>query len=257
MVRTEKNNVVESGKKHFSENKSSGDYSYPEWSKAVIPQLHPIISDYRYLEEQHLLLAIKSVDNDESYGECCIALRTMVNVIPQECDGIILSHHGEETGEIMIEMHVKLPDNNNMKTSSQSDDLISTDDLEMTRKGSVKMPQVPQRRSHVPQGTAKRADENPPVIPKRHSTTQPDTMSGDPPPLPAKKSKPKTVGEIMERIGFPQYTSSLLEYGWDDLEFLSDLTEGDLTEAGVPKEHQRMVRLGTTQFSATCTRMCC
>ena len=39
MVRTEKNNVVESGKKHFSENKSSGDYSYPEWSKAVIPQV--------------------------------------------------------------------------------------------------------------------------------------------------------------------------------------------------------------------------
>ena len=32
-------------------------------------QLYPIISDYKYLEEQHLLLAIKSVDNDESYGE--------------------------------------------------------------------------------------------------------------------------------------------------------------------------------------------
>ena len=37
MVKTEKNSVVESGKKHFSENKSSGDYSYPEWNKAVIP----------------------------------------------------------------------------------------------------------------------------------------------------------------------------------------------------------------------------
>ena len=52
----------------------------------------------------------------------------------------------------------------------------------------------------------------------------------------------------MERIGFPQYASGLLEYGWDDLEFLSDLTESDLTEAGVPKEHQRMVRLCATQF---------
>jgi len=73
-------------------------------------------------------------------------------------------------------------------------------------------------------------------------------MSGDPPPLPAKKSKPKTVGEIMERIGFPQYTSSLLEYGWDDLEFLSDLTEGDLTEAGVLKEHQRMILAAIKKF---------
>ena len=47
----------------------------------------------------------------------------------------------------------------------------------------------------------------------------------------------------MERIGFPQYTNNLLAYGWDDLEFLSDLTEDDLTEARIPKEHQRMVRL--------------
>jgi len=61
----------------------------------------------------------------------------------------------------------------------------------------------------------------------------------------------------MGRIGFPQYTNSLLENGWDDLEFLSDLTESDLREVGVPKEHQRMVRLCATQFSATCNRMRC
>lgn len=59
----------------------------------------------------------------------------------------------------------------------------------------------------------------------------------------------------MERIGFPQYTSSLLEYGWDDLEFLSDLTEEDLTEVGVPREHQRIVRLHATQYSGACMRM--
>lgn len=156
----------------------------------------------------------------------------------------------------MIEMHVKLPDNNNVTRSSQSLDLISTDDLEMTRKASVKMPQVAQRRSHVPQASpvlpektlAKRADENAPVIPKRHSATQPETMSRNPPPLPAKKSKPKTVGEIMERIGFSQYTNCLLKYGWDDLEFLSDLKEEDLTEAGVPKQHQRMILAAIKKF---------
>lgn len=37
MMRTEKNNVVDAGKKFFSENKSSGQYSYPEWNKDVIP----------------------------------------------------------------------------------------------------------------------------------------------------------------------------------------------------------------------------
>ena len=47
----------------------------------------------------------------------------------------------------------------------------------------------------------------------------------------------------MQRIGFSQYTKKLLDYGWDDLEFLGDLTEEDLTEAGVPKDHRRMVRV--------------
>ena len=47
----------------------------------------------------------------------------------------------------------------------------------------------------------------------------------------------------MQRIGFSQYTSNLLAYGWDDLEFLGDLTEADLTEAGVPKDHHKMVRV--------------
>ena len=38
---------------------------------SFIHQLYPIIPDHRYLEERHLLLAIKSVDNDESYGKHC------------------------------------------------------------------------------------------------------------------------------------------------------------------------------------------
>ncbi|XP_078379073.1 phosphatidylinositol 3,4,5-trisphosphate 5-phosphatase 2A-like isoform X2 [Oculina patagonica] len=258
MVRTDKNNVVESGKRFFSETESSGQYSYPEWNKEVIPSLHPIISDYKYLEEQHLLLAIKSVDNDESYGECCIALRTMVNVIPQKCENIVLSHLGEKTGEIMIEMHVKLPDNNNMERSSQSFDLISIADLdEMARKGSVKSPNVPKRKSLVPQESpslpeksGNRADENPPAIPKRHSAAQPDPAkaSREPPPLPVKRSRPRTVDGIMQQIGFPQYTSKLLDYGCDNLQFLSELTEDELSEAGVPKDHHRMILAAVKRF---------
>jgi len=53
----------------------------------------------------------------------------------------------------------------------------------------------------------------------------------------------------MERIGFPQYTNCLLKYGWDDLEFLSDLKEEDLTEAGVPIPHQRMVTLHVPEWT--------
>lgn len=252
MKRTDRNNVIESSKKYFHEDESSRQYSYPEWSKNVIPHLSPIISDHNYLVEQHLLLAIKSVDNDESYGECCIALRTMINVLPQKCDVIVLSHSGEKTGEIMVEMHVKMPDIHNMKESTKPVDLISVDDLEeMTRKGSVKSSHVPKRRSQVPKEDSPPLPEkqgtipagNPPAIPKRHSAPLPDSTkaSKDPPPLPVKKSKPRTVDEMMKRIGFPQYTSLLLAEGLDDLAFLGDLTETDLTKAGVPKEHHRMI----------------
>ena len=45
----------------------------------------------------------------------------------------------------------------------------------------------------------------------------------------------------MQRIGFPQYTDILLADGWDDLEFLCDLTEADLERIGVPWDHRRVV----------------
>ena len=49
MVKSEKNNVVESRKKHFSENKSSGDYSHPEWSEPVIPPVSQKFVSYDVL----------------------------------------------------------------------------------------------------------------------------------------------------------------------------------------------------------------
>ena len=49
MVKSEKNSVIESRKKHFSENKSSGDYSYPEWSAPVIPPVSRKFGSYDLL----------------------------------------------------------------------------------------------------------------------------------------------------------------------------------------------------------------
>ena len=49
----------------------------------------------------------------------------------------------------------------------------------------------------------------------------------------------------MQRIGFSQYTSSLVDYGWDDLEFLGELNEQELNEAGVPEHHRKMVRFNS------------
>ncbi|KAA8593980.1 hypothetical protein FQN60_004814 [Etheostoma spectabile] len=42
-----------------------------------------------------------------------------------------------------------------------------------------------------------------------------------------------SVGEWLQRLGLERYEQGLLHNGWDDLEFLSDITEEDLEEAGV------------------------
>lgn len=246
--KTEKNSAL----KFVKTETSGGQHSCPEWNKEVIPRLHPIISDHNFLMEQHLLLAVKSADNDESYGECCIALRTMINIFAQEQEKV-LTHLGEKTGEITVKMHVKVPENNNLLTSPTPLDLIKEDVLEeVNRKGSLKYPQTPKRRSHVPiretpplpekQGTTTSLAV-PPAVPKRHSAPVPESTktSKDPPPLPVKKSKPRTVEELMQRIGFSQYTSNLVDYGWDDLEFLGELNEQELNEAGVPEHHHKMI----------------
>lgn len=44
MKKTDKNSVVDSGKKHFNDDKSSGQYSYPEWNKTVIPVVSTVCS---------------------------------------------------------------------------------------------------------------------------------------------------------------------------------------------------------------------
>lgn len=56
------------------------------------------------------------------------------------------------------------------------------------------------------------------------------------------RSKPRTVQELMQKIGFVKYTQKLLDNGFDELEFLADLDEKVLSEIGVPKGLHRTVR---------------
>ncbi|XP_069468572.1 phosphatidylinositol 3,4,5-trisphosphate 5-phosphatase 2-like isoform X2 [Ambystoma mexicanum] len=78
------------------------------WSGKQLPQLFPILADMEYLLDQHLLLTIKSSDSYESYGECCIAMRSMLSSVPQQFE-TFLSHRGEETGSIRGCMKVHIP----------------------------------------------------------------------------------------------------------------------------------------------------
>ncbi|KAG8431502.1 hypothetical protein GDO86_018538 [Hymenochirus boettgeri] len=79
-----------------------------QWSSKQLPTLKPILSEIEYLQDQHLLLTVKSMDGYESYGECVIALKSMIGSTAQQFL-TYLSHRGEETGNIRGSMKVRVP----------------------------------------------------------------------------------------------------------------------------------------------------
>ncbi|POI29058.1 hypothetical protein CIB84_007193, partial [Bambusicola thoracicus] len=78
------------------------------WSAKQLPVLNPILPDLEYLGDQHLLLSIKGMESCESYGECCIAMRSMIGSMAQQFE-TFLFHRGEETGSMRGWMKVRVP----------------------------------------------------------------------------------------------------------------------------------------------------
>ncbi|XP_022093865.1 phosphatidylinositol 3,4,5-trisphosphate 5-phosphatase 2B-like isoform X2 [Acanthaster planci] len=81
----------------------------PSWSSEELPKLTPILSDFDYLEEQHILMAIKSSDSEESYGEFVVSLKDKISSTPVPFHAV-LTHQGHRTGEISGALHVKARD---------------------------------------------------------------------------------------------------------------------------------------------------
>jgi hypothetical protein len=105
-------------KQNIQFNSKKEGYCCPKWTAPVLPQLQPIFDDWDYLEDQHLLLAIKTADGMESYGECVISLKSAFATTPQAFQ-TILTHVGEETGAIRGLMHLKARDNAGTGVSHQ------------------------------------------------------------------------------------------------------------------------------------------
>ncbi|KAF7236605.1 Phosphatidylinositol 3,4,5-trisphosphate 5-phosphatase 2 [Varanus komodoensis] len=102
---------LEEFKKSFENDSQSSDninFLKVQWSSRQLPTLKPILSDIEYLQDQHLLLTVKSLDGYESYGECVIALKSMIGSTAQQFL-TYLSHRGEETGNIRGSMKVRVP----------------------------------------------------------------------------------------------------------------------------------------------------
>ncbi|XP_028911295.1 LOW QUALITY PROTEIN: phosphatidylinositol 3,4,5-trisphosphate 5-phosphatase 2 [Ornithorhynchus anatinus] len=102
---------LEEYKKSYENDSQSSDninFLKVQWSSRQLPTLKPILSEIEYLQDQHLLLTVKSLDGYESYGECVIALKSMIGSTAQQFL-TFLSHRGEETGNIRGSMKVRVP----------------------------------------------------------------------------------------------------------------------------------------------------
>ncbi|NWZ30266.1 SHIP2 phosphatase, partial [Asarcornis scutulata] len=102
---------LEEFKKSFENDSQSSDninFLKVQWSSRQLPTLKPILSEIEYLQDQHLLLTVKSLDGYESYGECVIALKSMIGSTAQQFL-TYLAHRGEETGNIRGSMKVRVP----------------------------------------------------------------------------------------------------------------------------------------------------
>uniref|UniRef100_A0A8B9GW58 phosphatidylinositol-3,4,5-trisphosphate 5-phosphatase n=1 Tax=Astyanax mexicanus TaxID=7994 RepID=A0A8B9GW58_ASTMX len=137
---------LEEFKKSYENDSQSSDninFLRVGWSSKQLTTLKPILSDIEYLQDQHLLLTVKSLDGYESYGECVLALKSMIGSTAQQFH-TYLSHRGEETGNIRGSMRVRVP-SERMGTRERLYEWISVDKDET---GGPKGKTMPPRAGH-------------------------------------------------------------------------------------------------------------
>ncbi|XP_077092352.1 inositol polyphosphate phosphatase-like 1b [Siphateles boraxobius] len=103
------------------------------WSSKQLPKFHPILSDLEHLRDQHFLLSVKSCDGFESYGECCVPLRSVTGKSSDPFE-TCLTHRGEEMGSIRGRIRVYVPpDRRKIRERVYEWLCIEKDEKEMTK----------------------------------------------------------------------------------------------------------------------------
>ncbi|XP_039225688.1 phosphatidylinositol 3,4,5-trisphosphate 5-phosphatase 2 [Crotalus tigris] len=158
---------LEEFKKSFENDSQSSDninFLKVQWSSRQLPTLKPILSDIEYLQDQHILLTVKSLDGYESYGECVIALKSMIGSTAQQFL-TYLSHRGEETGNIRGSMRVRVPAER-MGTRERLYEWISVDKDETgAAKGKLPHPASRTNLEHTKSVGRKHSFEESPICP--------------------------------------------------------------------------------------------
>uniref|UniRef100_A0A8C7FVJ8 phosphatidylinositol-3,4,5-trisphosphate 5-phosphatase n=1 Tax=Oncorhynchus kisutch TaxID=8019 RepID=A0A8C7FVJ8_ONCKI len=289
---------LEEFKKSYENDSQSSDnvnFLRVGWTNKQLTTLKPLLSEIEYLQDQHLLLTVKSLDGYESYGECVLALKSMIGSTAQQFH-TYLSHRGEETGNIRGSMRVRVPAER-MGTRERlygntlsvclcvslcvSLSVCVSGDPSTCKNNSYNNPAYYILEGVPNQSAASLSSELLPTScsPPAGKTLPPGGGRGKPPsgssqprrhnsaghpvrPISEEGSQDddgsvgalwgssssslsvgeSSVGEWLQSLGLERYEEGLLHNGWDDLEFLSDITEEDLEEAGVlDPSHKRIL----------------
>jgi len=167
-------------------------FSFPAWKADDLLKLSPALSNQRYLQDQHIKIAVKAEDGHESYGECVLALRRLVTGKTEEVT-CCLTHLGDESGEITLMLRVKTDTNEGIDPV-----ITNVNDLQSIKSAED---EVERRDSGVSSVDTECIPKNSKAQPAHHSSLPRnyelvgDFAMPDVPPVPPKKRLSKQLSQ--------------------------------------------------------------
>eukprot|EP00045_Choanoeca_perplexa_P015428 m.193725 g.193725 ORF g.193725 m.193725 type:complete len:990 (+) comp16985_c0_seq2:131-3100(+) len=231
----------------------NSDYDFaqanPIWTSEDIPPMNPVIPDRAYLEHEHLLIAVKSEDGDELYGEASLSLMDLFGDEPMPFT-LLLSHRGAYTGMLSGTVLITgAVGEGTLRTSKLfvgdlEDEPDALEEAIASRAG-IRSSKVVKLRKHP----------SPPPVPSRAA------KPGEAPALPPKikvaamrkDSTMKRVAqlgvcEFFHDLGLDHLAETFVEAGYDDLDFFADLEASDILDLGVSEANVQVILAARAQL---------
>ncbi|KAH9514603.1 Phosphatidylinositol 3,4,5-trisphosphate 5-phosphatase 2A [Bulinus truncatus] len=210
--------------KRFGDSQKPGITNNPIWTADQLPQLRPLFSDVDFLEDQHILIAVKGAGEDhESYGECVISLKDMFTGEPCYFEAT-MTHFGEETGKLKGEWYVSTGSSGSLvsRSSKKTYEIVALDTEYHDPEEFVSLSppcefghtvgaaaQTSPTSAFTPHPAEEELQVDIPSHYVNHNITRrvpsdpvpetPVASTPDPPPLPNKRGKMPVMGKMAER----------------------------------------------------------
>ncbi|KAJ8305244.1 hypothetical protein KUTeg_017201 [Tegillarca granosa] len=208
--------------------------------KIVFQQIRPLFGDQEFLEEQHILIAVRTKDGDhESYGECVVPLKNTFDLMPQEFEYQLL-HQGEVTGKIKGQMHVLSGKNlAARRNSKKSYELIALDTeyIDPTTWHSDSPSFMNKNDTSTSVMDRNRSAQHSTLT----ATKSGPTLSEDRPPAVIPRDAEDSTRPYVNvgPSGGGDYLENFIKNGFDSISFISGISRSDLVAIGIDNSDHR------------------